>query len=521
MAATGYKGQAQSASCVFSSLNPIENKLLEGQRALFRIRLYVSGSMFSLGTLIVILLSSAKMTHDFRRGSFIYQLMTYVAVTLGTFAILLAPLPDDMCLTRIAMLFAMTWQVYDLTLVALYVESVNDFIFRVHCVHDGCAHTFSSGECCMLYLCSGPLLIARTLVRGCVLIGLAAIICSGSAAKMQQRMWALLAVERACMSTICVAIPVLDGVVRGRVLCPLAARFVGYGLGLYVSLSPATRGYFHRRVGELFETQRVQRSAAGIAGLIGTCTASEALALAAKRFRCIPLDRLEFSELADSSPSPRMFERSQRVSMHECDAFISHSWCDDATAKWEALQSWRQEFVQEQGREPRVWLDKCCIDQNDIEADLRCLPIFLAGCQELVVLSGTTYLTRLWCILEVFAFVHMHGDVSKITYVPVLRSASVALDTQDIKAAYRHFDARNSCCSKAEDKDRILTIIDTAFGGMGPFNSVVGAIISEARPLGTERGRMTSASSISSYGSSSGDETTEHSSCACCRRIRP
>merc|ERR1712037_90752 len=213
-------------------------------------------------------------------------------------------------------------------------------------------------------------------------------------------------------------------------------------------------GYVHRQITDLFETQRVQRSAAGIAGLIGSCATKDALARAAVSFRCISLEGLEFSELADNAPKPELFERTQKVALRDCDAFISHSWHDDAAAKWEALQSWRQEFLADKKREPRVWLDKCCIDQSDIEADLRCLPIFLAGCQELVVLSGTTYLTRLWCILELFAFVHMNSDMGKITYVPVLRNHHRALDQEAITAAFKSFDARKTYCSKVEDKER-------------------------------------------------------------------
>lgn len=45
---------------------------------------------------------------------------------------------------------------------------------------------------------------------------------------------------------------------------------------------------------------------------------------------------------------------------------------------------------------PEVWIDKCCIDQRNIEKDLRCLPVFLSGCRRLVVFCGPTYLSRLW-----------------------------------------------------------------------------------------------------------------------------
>ena len=41
-------------------------------------------------------------------------------------------------------------------------------------------------------------------------------------------------------------------------------------------------------------------------------------------------------------------------------------------------------------------LAAACIDQRDIERSLRYLPVYLAGCQGLLVIAGPTYATRLW-----------------------------------------------------------------------------------------------------------------------------
>ena len=48
--------------------------------------------------------------------------------------------------------------------------------------------------------------------------------------------------------------------------------------------------------------------------------------------------------------------------------------------------------------------DKACIDQNSIQQSLACLPVFLAGCQTLLVVAGPTYCSRLWCVMELFTF---------------------------------------------------------------------------------------------------------------------
>ena len=53
---------------------------------------------------------------------------------------------------------------------------------------------------------------------------------------------------------------------------------------------------------------------------------------------------------------------------------------------------------------PRTPQDKACIDQNNIQQSLACLPVFLAGCQTLLVVAGPTYCSRLWCVMELFTF---------------------------------------------------------------------------------------------------------------------
>ena len=143
----------------------------------------------------------------------------------------------------------------------------------------------------------------------------------------------------------------------------------------------------------------------------------------------------------------------------EVDAFVSHSWSDDARAKHDALdawrrvknkifmirteeahsvsrkepkrprieraralrsvlflsQAWRSAFVARVGREPRVWIDVFCIDQDrDVRAQLAVLPAYLAACDRLLVLKGPTYLDRLWCVMELFVFFAMGAPVDRI-----------------------------------------------------------------------------------------------------------
>jgi len=110
-------------------------------------------------------------------------------------------------------------------------------------------------------------------------------------------------------------------------------------------------------------SQGALAAAAGVAGLLGGCSGEEVLAQASSRFRYISLEHLTFEDMADNRPSPSGADLSESH-LGYCDAFISHSWSDDATLKWAALQTWRAKFLAEHGREPRVWIDKICINQR-------------------------------------------------------------------------------------------------------------------------------------------------------------
>mmetsp|Transcript_21045 Transcript_21045/g.62491 ORF Transcript_21045/g.62491 Transcript_21045/m.62491 type:complete len:104 (+) Transcript_21045:85-396(+) len=76
-----------------------------------------------------------------------------------------------------------------------------------------------------------------------------------------------------------------------------------------------------------------------------------------------------------------------------CDAFISHSW-HDTEDKWAKLCAWADAFYSRRGRWPNIWLDKFCIDQNNIDRSLAALPIYLTGCKSLVICAGPTYTRR-------------------------------------------------------------------------------------------------------------------------------
>ena len=183
----------------------------------------------------------------------------------------------------------------------------------------------------------------------------------------------------------------------------------------------------------------------------------------------------------------------------ECDAFFSHSWHDDAHQKWDALRDWCTVFENTIKRSPRLWLDKVCIDQANIQADLQCLPIFLAGCNLLLIISGPTYTFRLWCCVELFVYVamHMEDDSRK---VPVI--ILIGADDEErarVHTSFTNFDAKVCKCFKEEDKARMLGIVEQHPGGMQGFNSHVRALA--ATLCRSSRPSQTSSSSSCSQSS--------------------
>lgn len=49
-----------------------------------------------------------------------------------------------------------------------------------------------------------------------------------------------------------------------------------------------------------------------------------------------------------------------------------------------------------------------------------CLPVFVSACNSLVILFEPTLLTRLWCLVEIFAFLTMHQDMGSRVKIIVL-----------------------------------------------------------------------------------------------------
>lgn len=164
------------------------------------------------------------------------------------------------------------------------------------------------------------------------------------------------------------------------------------------------------------------------------------------------------------------------TALGDCDAFLSHSWHDDTVAKWAAMTTWCNNFTREHGRGPRLWIDKMCIDQQNIAADLEYLPIALAACVTLLVMAGPTYIERLWCVMELYVFWTMNEGLEQGigTHIDVVPLG----DEEKVWAGWRSFDAAQCKCFAIQDKRKIMAVVGS---DLDAFNQEVRAIVDKVR----------------------------------------
>lgn len=481
------------------SQNRVQKKIIAGQQVLRRMRLQVGVTMIVLGllmgtlyeyllwdTIIPTLHAIHTAHHNFIDcdPALHMHLQNAAMSFLGMVRIILialAPVADDMCITKMSIL---------LEVLILLASLTQVFPFFVYSPINGAE------------------LVVRILVVLSSLVyisGCAWAFAAKEAQLMQKRMWScimayfLLDSLKSITFTIELAI-----VCKGVPNC--IWQILTNSLAIYISCHPQVRFALQSKVNKIFVMRSKERAAAGIACLVGDCSAHAALTEAASRFRVTTLQDISFDDVSDNKPNPLLFARSSMSRLRQCDAFVSHSWSDVPEAKWSALQSWRAEFVAANGREPRIWFDKCCINQTQVDADLRCLPIFLSGCRSLLVLSGVTYLSRLWCVMEIFTYVHMGGRLEQIRLLPVLRKDQEYADQLEINTMFEDFDAKHSTCFLDTDKIKLLGIIHSAFGSLGAFNEVVRNMFEE---IGWDTSSVSAKSSDTGSSSSEDDDTDE------------
>jgi hypothetical protein len=108
--------------------------------------------------------------------------------------------------------------------------------------------------------------------------------------------------------------------------------------------------------------------------------------------------------------------------------------------------------------------DKLCIDQDNIDRALRCLPVFVFSCNRLMILAGNTYCDRLWCVWELYVFFSTSGAraLKRVELHDFSdRGTSTLLD----------FEVANAHCFSPDDEAKLRSIIES--GGASDFNDMI------------------------------------------------
>ena len=263
-------------------------------------------------------------------------------------------------------------------------------------------------------------------------------------------------------------------------------------LGTAVLTTARVRRGVHSFLGSL-GMEGEARNAAAVAALLGGATVADAVAQGKDNLRALPLDALTRDDLVGSADTG-LNKKVVRAKFGDVDAFLSHSWHDSGSAKWAALQAWAEAFERAHGRRPTIWLDKACIDQQNIQASLAGLPVYLSGCDSMLVLIGKTYLSRLWCaavcprspkvrpphthrppchrcVMELFVYLRMGGSRDKVI-VKLLDT-----DGANLPQALSKFNAANARCYLDADRQKLLAVVESSFGTFQPFNKLVRQIM--------------------------------------------
>ena len=103
-----------------------------------------------------------------------------------------------------------------------------------------------------------------------------------------------------------------------------------------------------------------------------------------------------------------------------------------------------------------------------------CLPVFLSGCQQLLLLVGPSYVTRLWCVMECFIFMRIKGidETAAQQTSQYLKVKELSSDA-DLAQTLARFKSANAQCRYDRDRQRLLAVIEASFGTTRSFDELV------------------------------------------------
>ena len=212
----------------------------------------------------------------------------------------------------------------------------------------------------------------------------------------------------------------------------------------------------------------------------------ELLNQAQKDLKCVSWDQLD-KDIFDKSPratseEDEKIQKKNAAELHKkakivpsgqtIDFFVSHSWDDDGEAKYNALKEVADDFYEDHGRYPTLWLDKVCFDQENLADGLKALPVNVMMCKQLLSLVGKHYTGRLWCIWELytlFSFADPLDAAKHVTFKTINDNSNANLIDE-----LRKFDVANAHCFDPNEEEKIRKVIGASGdNGVRDFNGTI------------------------------------------------
>ena len=181
------------------------------------------------------------------------------------------------------------------------------------------------------------------------------------------------------------------------------------------------------------------------------------------RHRCVDYSNMSLELLNSSKGGDESYTLSRPLEAKEqTDFFMSHSWYDSPEEKWKALSAVADEFHKKNKRYPTFWLDKCCIDQQNIGDSLKVLPVFVMASKKMLVLAGPSYMSRLWCVWELFTlFAFSMFEVAMSRVHLVVLGGEDGTRKGEIENTMKGFNQQTACCYDPNEENKLKSVIAT------------------------------------------------------------
>ena len=111
----------------------------------------------------------------------------------------------------------------------------------------------------------------------------------------------------------------------------------------------------------------------------------------------------------------------------------------------------------------------------------------MAGCKGLVIAAGPTYITRLWTLLELYVWVAMGKDQTRIRMLILGDANEDGAQRSTVVESFKRVSMKAARCYSEPDKEKVLAIIESSFTSLRAFDRHISRLLTEAAQSSLER----------------------------------